>query len=185
MVLKKKLKKKRNQKRNSSNYLLLILVYYFLILLYEVFTSSLKGFFLTIPLALFLVFYLSYKFSEQSYSFSEFISSIIFLLVLGLGPFGIYDFSFFGVTGDVYIHLLAGFFATRWLLNFLVRMKLKRVREVSFLLMIFFSVGVELYEFSMTYLFSPKDLNALYLQDTLNDLLNDFIGIMLGLIRNK
>lgn len=180
----KKLKTKLKQK-NNSNDLLWILAVYFLILIYQIFVNAMEGFYLIIPLVLFVVFYLSYRISNKYYSKSELISSIIFLLVLALGPFGIYEYSFFGVTGDVYLHLLAGYFVTRWIINSLISLEVKRTRLIAFFLMVFFSVGVEVYEYFMAYLMSPEDLNQAYLQDTMNDFFNDFIGILLGLIRNE
>lgn len=132
-----------------------------------------------IPLALLtLLWWLSAKGKPST---QLIVSGELFLLLTAAGTgLHLYDLSVAGVTYDTYMHLLAGYFTTLFLLHYLERKRMKTSNPLlAAALVLGLGLLVEVVEF-----FETSHTTG-YWQDTVKDLVNDALGICMALLSHR
>ncbi|MBR9692360.1 hypothetical protein GOV07_00330 [Candidatus Woesearchaeota archaeon] len=119
------------------------------------------------------------------------IASIILIHLHAVGAgFALYPMSFVGTTYDTYMHILAAFVLTLLAVDYFKKTKYKKhAFLLSGLLVFGLGIGVEIVELLSAYIsgFDASCWNSccFYWKDTLKDLFNDALGIVLALLARK
>lgn len=136
-----------------------------------------------IPLALLLLFWLLSIRGKPTMQLL--ISGELFLLLTGAGTgLHLYDLNIAGVTYDTYMHLLAGYFTTLFLINSYETNQSNHKKKMmkpllAALLVLGLGLLVEIVEFF------EKNHTRGYWQDTVKDLVNDVLGICMALLSRR